>query len=549
MVINNLATAIVYLLVGVAVLLIGMRMMSTGLRKCIGHSIRRFFKKTENSPIVSFGIGTVVTAGIQSSDATNAMVIGFINAGAMTLFQGLCIMLGAYLGTTVTGILASFSSLPISLYFLLFTFIGVVMMFFKKELIKNIGDILAGLGLLFFGLAVMKAGFQYQQISDGIKWLFGAINYGPVLYIFGIILAALMQSSSAVTSIVIAMVGAASISLGQGLFLVLGAMVGTVTNTLLASIGGSVEGKRAAWIAMAIRLGTTLFFLIFLSIFNNQIAQGMSVFSINGSGELPIAMFTVFFNVLFMPLCIPLLKPLIKLFTRIIKDKEADKLQSCVHFIDNNLLNTPSIATMQVKKEIMNMYELAYRNYVNGINKVLINEEDKDSELVELENQIDYLNKRITDFLIELSSRVTRYEEKKVGAYFHVINDIERIGDHAYNFYEMYNDMKSKDLSFSDQAKEEIKIFNDEILKMFDLSMNIFSTKDKSELQELHLIENKTDELKTRFSTNHYNRIKAKQCINELSPYYSSLMTELERVADHLNNIGYSIVNPVGDEE
>ena len=549
MIINDLATAIIYLLVGVSVLLIGMKMMSSGLKKCIGKGIRRFFKKTENNSLVSLGIGTVVTAGIQSSDATNSMVIGFINAGAMSLFQGLCIMLGAYIGTTVTGILASFSSLPISLYFLLFAFVGVVMMFFNKEVVKNIGEILAGLGLLFFGLAVMKASFKQPDIVNGIQQLFGYINHGPLLYLFGILLTALVQSSSAVTSIVIAMVGAASISLGSGLYIVLGAMVGTVVTTLLASIGGSVNGKRAAWIAFSLRLMTTLFMLIFLSVFNEQIASGMHVFAINGSDELPVALFTVFFNIVFMPLCIPLLKPFISLFNKIIKDKEADKLKSCVHYINKNLLKTPAIAEMQVKKEILNMFDLSYRNYINGINKFLINEKDKDDEIVEFETQLDYLNNAITEFLIELSPLVNATDEKRVGAFFHVINDIERIGDHAYNFYETYNEMSGKDLSYSKDALEELKMFNDVILPMFDLARNIFNSKDKTLLNNLHDLETKTDELKTRFSDNHYQRIKAKQCINELSPYYSTLLVELERIADHLNNIGYSIINPVGNDE
>ncbi len=548
MVINDLTTAIIYLLVGVSILLIGMKLMSGGLKKCIGHSIRKFFKKTENSPVVSLGIGTVVTAGIQSSDATNAMVIGFINAGAMTIFQGLCIMLGAYIGTTVTGILASFSSLRISLYFLLFAFVGVILMFINSDLVKNIGEILAGLGLLFFGLAIMKAGFKQEDIILGIQNIFGNINFGPLLYLFGILLTALVQSSSAVTSIVIAMVGASSITLGTGLYIVLGAMVGTVVTTLLATIGGSVSGKRAALVAFVLRLLTTSIMLVLLCIFNEQISQAMHIFAVDGSDELPVALFTLFFNIIFMPLCIPLLKPMIKLFEKIVKDKEANKLKTCIRYINNNLLKTPAVAELQVKKEILHMYDLAYRNYINGINKFLINENDKDAELKELENQIDYLNSHIADFLIELSSKVDKRDEQRVGAFFHVINDIERIGDHALNFLEEYNSMKNKELKYTEIALEEIKEFNNVLLPMFDLARNIFNNKDKSLLKKLHELENKTDQLKIKFSTNHYERIKAKECVNELSSYYSTLLVELERIADHLNNIGYSIINPVGDD-
>ena len=274
----------------------------------------------------------------------------------------------------------------------------------------------------------------------------------------------------------------------------------------------------------------------------------MHVFAINGSDELPVALFTVFFNLLFMPLCIPLLNPFIKIFEKVIKDKEVDKLKLSIRFIDDKFLNTPAIAELQVKKEILNMYDLAYRNYLNGINMFLINEIEHESELLELEDQIDFLNNRITDFLIKLSPRVNEKDEKRVGAFFHVINDIERIGDHAYNFFEMYNDMRSKDLTFSEEAIDEIKQFNEVLLKMFDLSRNIFNNKAKGLLKNLHELETRTDELKVKFSTNHYSRIKAEKCNFDLSPFYSNILGELERIADHLNNIGYSIVNPVGDD-
>lgn len=548
MVITDLTTAIVYILVGISVLLIGMKMMSTGLKKCIGRGTRRFFKKTENNPVISLGIGTVVTAGIQSSDATNAMVIGFINAGAMSLFQGLCIMLGAYIGTTATGILASFSSLPISLYFLIFAFIGVVLMFFKNDLTKNIGEILAGLGLLFFGIAIMKAGFKQNDIINGLQSFFNSFDFGLLLYLFGILITALVQSSSAITSIVIAMVGAGSLTLGNGLFIVLGAMVGTVVNTILVSINGSAEGKRASLIAFFLRLVTTLVMLIFLSIFNNQISSAFHIFAINGTDELPVAMFALIFNLIFMPLCIPLLKPMIKLFERLVKDKEKDKLKSCVLYINKNILKNPSIAEMQVKKEILNMYDLSYKNYLYAIDKFLTGDTNKDNEIIDLENKIDYLNNQIADFLIELSPKVNKKDEKRIGAFFHVINDIERIGDHAYNFYEMYNDMKNKDLAFTDNAIKEINEFHQTLIPMFEMSKVIFDEKNDRMLAKLHEFETKTDNLKVQFSNNHYERIKSKKCINELSPYYSNILVELERIADHLNNIAYSIINPVGDD-
>jgi len=544
---QDLIKSIIYLLVGVSVLLIGMKLMSSGLKKCIGKGIRNFFKKTQNNPLVSMGIGTVVTAGIQSSDATNGMVIGFINAGAMTIYQGLCIMLGAYIGTTVTGILASFSSLPISMYFLLFAFIGTVMMFFNKEIVKNIGEILCGLGLLFFGLAVMKSSFDNETIKSFCQNLFSSINFGPLLFLFGVLFAALVQSSSAVTSIVIAMVGSGALGLGGGLYIVLGATLGTVTNTLLTSLGGDIKGKRTAVDIFFLRMITSVIALVFLCIFEKQFASFFHVFAINGSDELPIAMFTVFYNIIFMPLLLPFLKPSIKVVTKLIKDKGAESLSKCVHYIDDKILVNPDIATMQVKKEIINMYDLAYKNYINSMNFILNEGEQDANEVNKLEDSVDYLNKRITDYLILLSNKVGPSEEKQIGGYFHVVNDIERIGDHAYNFFELHNELDSNDIALSEVAIGELKEFNKVITEMFEISKDIFENNDSSKLDKLNELEDITDNMKKTFYTNHYQRVKDNKCTEDLSPYFSSLLTELERVGDHLTNIAYSVVNPVGD--
>jgi len=544
-----MAKDIIYILVGICILLCGMKLMSNGLKKCIGHGIRRFFKKTQDNPVVSMGIGTVVTAGIQSSDATNAMVIGFINAGAMTIYQGLCIMLGAYIGTTMTGILASFSSLSISTYFLLFSVIGTIMMFFKQEKVKNIGEILCGLGFLFFGLALMKDSFKNPEITQGVQSLFSSIKFGPLLFLIGVVLAALLQSSSALTSIVIAMVGSGALGLSSGLYIVLGATLGTVTNTLLAAIGGTVDGKRAAMIAFVLRAITSVIMMLILVFAETPIAKFFHVFAINNTDELPIAMFTVIYNLIFMPLLLTVLKPSIKISQKVIKDKKVNGLKKCVHFIDDNLLNQPDIAAMQVKKEIVNMYDLAFLNYMYSMNLLLKDDHSKLNEMVEIEDQVDYLNSRITDFLIKLSNKSSMKQEKKIGAYFHVINDVERIGDHAMNFYNLKKELEGKDLKFSPDATVELNAFHDVLVQMFNLTKQIFVDKDATLLPKLHALESETDQMKIDVSTKHYNRIKENKCQNEMTPYFSSLVAELERIADHLTNVAYSISNPTGDDE
>lgn len=546
---DELVKAIMYLLVGIAVLLCGMKMMSGGLKKSVGHGLRRFFRKTQNNPFAGMGIGASVTAIVQSSDATAALVIGFINAGAMTMYQGLSIILGAYIGTTVTGVLASFSSLSISVYLLSLAFVGTVLMFVSNEKIKNIGEILCGFGLLFFGLAVMKDSFANPDISSFFESVFSSINSPVLLFIIGVAITALVQSSSAVSGIVIAMVGGGALGLNGGLYIILGATLGTVTNTLLSSIGGNVDGKRTALIAFTMRALTAIVALILTVALEQYIVSFLRMVAIEGSDEFPVALFAVIYNVIFMPLMIPLIKPFIKLFTNLVKDKKGENLASVIHYIDDKQLKYPDVALMQVRQEIINMYDIAYKNYKLGMAKITNYSNAHTKEIVKLEEQTDYLNQRITDFLIKLANVVSKKDERIIGSYFHVINDIERIGDHAFNFHESAEQMNNEELYFSDVAKEEIKELDNVICEMFDLSRDVFVSKNVDELPHLHELEDKTDKLKTDFYSSHYDRVIKDQCSPKMTPYISTLIVELERIADHLTNIGYSVINPTGDEQ
>ena len=256
---EKLIISIITLLVGAAVFIVGMNMMSSGLKKSTGPGLRRLLKKIRNNRFAGLGIGAATTALIQSSAATSVMAIGFINAGAMTIFQGVCIILGAYIGTTVTGLLASLSSFSISHYFILLAVIGVILMFIKKEKIKNFGEILAGLGLLFFGLNTMSSAITNNtDLIDGIKAFFQAIDFPPLLLLIGAIVTALLQSSSATSGIAIAMVSTGALGFNDAVYLVLGATIGTVITTLIATIGGNVNAKRTGIICLVIRITTAL---------------------------------------------------------------------------------------------------------------------------------------------------------------------------------------------------------------------------------------------------------------------------------------------------
>ena len=543
----ELATSIITLLVGAAIFIVGMNMMSSGLKKSTGKGLRRLLNKIKDNRFAGLGIGAAVTALIQSSAATSVMAIGFINAGAMTIFQGVCIILGAYIGTTVTGLIASLSSFSFSSYFIILAVIGVALMFIKKEKIKNIGEILAGLGLLFFGLHTMTESIQSNtDLVGGIQTFFASIDFPILLMLIGALLTALLQSSSATSGIAIAMVATEALGFNDAIYLVLGATVGTVITTLIATIGTNVNAKRTGIICLIIRIVTAFVALAIYwplaDFWNNLLLTAFT------SPALAVAMFLIIYNVIFMLLILPFVQIFVKLSEKLVKDKDEEKMKQALKYIDKHLINTPSIAMMQVKKEIINMMTLSHENIQRGFKRIINQDASNDKVIIETEDKIDYINNKLTDFMIELTHTVSIDEEKVLGSYFHVVNDVERIGDHAYNFYEQSLKMVDKDLNFSDTAKKEFQEMFDVIEKMFVLAFAIFDNGTRVNLKKLHDLEDKTDDLKNKLSSAHYERIQKNTCKMENSPFYTTLVSELERVADHLVNVGYSIVNPTGDD-
>lgn len=546
--VEEIIESIITLLVGAATFLVGMNLMSSGLKKSTGKSVKRLFKKTENNRFIGMGIGASATALIQSSAATSVMTIGFISAGIMTVFQGVSVILGAYLGTTVTGLLVSLSSLNISKYLLLVTVIGVVLMFFKKESLKNIGEILAGLGVLFVGLDLMKGAFpDGGQLTNQVKSLFEIVKNPFLLLIIGALFTALVQSSSATSGIVIVMVGQNAIGLASGFYLVLGATIGTIITTVLAGIGGNTNVKRTITIAFVDRLVSALIGTIIVLIFEEPFVNFFS--SAFGTVQFGLAMFLVLYNFLFLLLVSPFLKPIVTIFEKLIKDKEAEQKKNAIHFIDDRLLNSPTIAMEMVRKEVTNMLKESYANFKLGYQEIVNQNFEASKELEDREESIDYINNRLTEYLIQLSNKVSMQDEQMIGSYFHMVNDIERIGDHAVNFHEKAEKMSSDDLKFSETAQNEFDIMNKVIDEMFNIVIGNLETNKFDNLPHLHDLEDQTDKLKLTLSDQHYERITNKICHIELSPFYSTFLSELERVADHLVNIGYAFVNPTGDED
>ncbi len=541
--------AILLLLAGVGVFIAGMNMLSGGLEKSAGGGLKRLLGKISGNRFSGVGIGAGVTAIIQSSSATSVMAIGFVNAGVMTLFQATAIIMGANIGTTITGVIVAFSSLDIvKQAAAALAFVGVMMTFFKPEKVKQIGGILCGFGLIFVGLDVMGSAFKGNaEINNFFINLFSKINFPLLLILCGMAFTALIQSSSAATGIFITMVGSGALTIECALFLVLGSNIGTCITAVIACMGANVNAKRTAFIHLMFNvIGTVVFTIIIwiLKDFVISVLQGM----LPGNPEMQLAWFHVLFNVTTTLILLPFVKQLVKLAELAIQEKPAQESVRQLRFVDDRILKTPAVALMQVKKEIEYMTSIAKANLEKSFAAMEKNATDYTAEVVENEAIIDYTNGALTKYLIKLSALVDASQEKVIGSYFHVLNDVERIGDHAENFYDIGVQMQEAGLSFSETAQEELKEMKKTVLHMFELASEIFDDKEIDRLKELTDLENKVDGLKHDLSANHFARLAEGNCQVELSPYYSSTVAGLERVADHLVNVGYSILDPTGSQ-
>ncbi len=543
----SMLEAILLLLAGVGVFIAGMNMLGDGLQRSAGGSLKKMLGKIGGNRFAGVAIGAGVTAIIQSSSATSVMVIGFVNAGIMSLFQGAAIVLGAGIGTTITGIIVSLQELPINDFAMVLAFVGVMMTFFKKEKVKQIGGILCGFGLIFVGLDLMSGSLKNSQdINDFFQKLFQTIDFPLLLILFGALFTALIQSSSAATGIFITMVGAGSLAMGEAIFLVMGANIGTCITGVLASLGAAPNAKRVSFIQVLSKVYGMVLFTAIVWPLQDQVVGWLG--EIPGGPIMQIAWFHVIFNVVTTGTLLPFIKPLVRLANIVIKDKVEVVEGESFRYVDERLLKTPSIAMMQVKKEIEYMAALASENIADSLKAMDGNAASFAPAISKKENTIDFTNKELTKYLIKLSALVDEHEERKIGAYFHVLNDLERIGDHADNFCEIAMQMQQAGLEFSADARTELQGMNAKVLRMFEIAQEAFEGREASRLGELTKLENEVDGLKRDLSARHYARLADGVCKVEHSPYFTSIVVGLERVADHLVNVGYSILNPTGSQ-
>lgn len=552
--IMQLIQSLIWLLAGVGVFIVGMNFMGDALEKSAGMGMKRLLERISNNRFSGVGIGAGVTAIIQSSSATSVMVIGLVNAGVMTLMQATPIIMGANIGTTITGVLVALKNdyFNMAMYFLAFT--GVMMGFVQKEKVKIAGSLCSGLGLIFVGLNIMSSeqAFGNPLVENMFTEIFRQIDFPLLLILVGVIFTALIQSSSASTGVVITMVGAGVLPLDLALFIILGANIGTCVTALLASVGANANSKRVALIHFTFNVIGTVFFTAIIWLFRDPVVDLLvSLFPGDDpmSLQMRVSAFHVIFNVTTTCILLPFVKYLVKYSCVIIKDKTAEKECLTLKYVDDRLLSTPPVALMQVKKEIDYMLSLVEENTRLAFASVDAGSTEHAEQIRKNEEIIDFTNSALTRFLIKLSVDVEESDENVIGAYFHVLNDLERIGDHAENFHEIGVEMLDKHIAFSKQAQDGILSMRECIMQMFTISKDVFENRNKDELSDLTVLEERVDGMKKELITSHFARLAEGNCSADVSPYYSSLILGLERVADHLVNVGFSIMNPTGSQK
>ena len=549
--ITQLIQSLIWLLAGVGVFIVGMNFMSGALEKSAGMGMKRLLERISNNRFSGVGIGAGVTAIIQSSSATSVMVIGLVNAGVMTLMQATPIIMGANIGTTITGVLVALKNDYFNMAMYLLAFAGVMMDFAKKEKVKLAGSLCSGLGLIFVGLNIMSSeqAFGNPLVERMFTAIFEVIDFPLLLILVGVIFTALIQSSSASTGVVITMVGTGVLPLDLALFIILGANIGTCVTALLASVGANTNSKRVALIHFTFNLtGTVLFTAIIWMLREPVVDMLMSLFPGDDpmSLQMRVSAFHVVFNVTTTLALLPFTKHLVNYSCAVIKDKKEQKEELTLKFVDERLLSTPHVAMMQVKKEIDYMLSLVEENTRISFVAMDNGSAEYDEKIRKNEEIIDFTNSALTHFLIKLSVNMPESDENIIGSYFHVLNDLERIGDHAENFHEIGMEMIGKKIAFSERAHTGIETMRQNVMQMFDIAKDAFENLNKDRLPELTTLEEGVDGMKKDLIASHFARLAEGNCSVDVSPYYSSVIVGLERVADHLVNVGYSIVSPTG---
>ena len=525
---------------GLGLFLFGIRTMGDGLENAAGAKLKRMLEVLTGNRFLAVLVGFVVTAIIQSSTATTVMVVGFVNAGMMSLAQAVGVIMGANIGTTVTSLLIALNFSCVAAAAVL---VGVILMLAsKKTVVKNLGAIFTGFGLLFLGIDMMSDSMAPLRESAGFMNFIVTVSESPLRPLFGIILGivmtAVLQSSSASVGVLQTLAMQGLVPLKFSVFVLFGQNIGTCLTALFSTVGAKKNSKRAAVIHLLFNLiGTGIFILIALL---TPYVEWIEKLSPDPMAQIAIS--HIVFNIVSTVVMFPFANILVKLSCLLVPGKDDSESEMHCKFIDDRLLNTPPFAVMQVSKEVARMAKLARDNFETSAH-ALINRSDKDlDKVMENEEIINYLNHHITSYLVKLNALdITDSDSDYIARVFHAINDIERVGDHAINLAEAAQHNIGEGLKFSDPAREELNQLCGSVVTLLERSMAAFDNQSLSdnEAKELSDLEEHIDDLTLECQDSHIFRLNRKECNTEAGMLYLNTITDFERVGDHAINIAF----------
>ena len=526
---------------GLGLFLFGMDLMSDSIEKVAGARLRRILEFFTTNRFTGMLVGIVFTGIIQSSSACTAMVVSFVNSGLMNLYQAAGVIFGANIGTTITSQLVSFNLSAIAPVFLL---CGVlVMMFSKKEKIKKFAEVIVGFGILFTGLNTMSSGMAEMKNVPEVVNLMKSLTSPLLATLVGTVLTAVIQSSSVTVSIVLLLANQGFLDLGICLYIILGCNIGACATALIASLPGKKDAKRAALIHFWFNVIGTLLIYVILFVGKEPIIRLIqSVSADNGRFVANAHTIIKIFQVIVL---FPFSGAIVKLASITVpgEDKKVGYRESYqLKYIGEKVVFNPATAVVEVIKELDRMASLASENLTRAMNALITLDEEDIAEVYEVEKNINFLNHAITNYLVKINQTTLPIEDlKSLGALFHVVNDIERIGDHAENIADAAAQRRDGNIQISKEAQKELGEMLDMVNTIIQYAIEMFAKSDDRHMNDVALLEDKVDNKERELQQRHVERLARGECTPEAGMIFSDIVSGLERVADHATNIAFAI--------
>ena len=534
-------SVIIALCGGLGLFLYGMKIMSKAIETVAGAKLRHILEIFTTNRFTGMIVGLIFTAVIQSSSACTAMVVSFVNAGLMNLYQAAGVILGANIGTTVTSQLVSFN---ISKYAPVILLVGVViLMFSKREKTKDIAEIIVGFGILFMGLQTMSSSMSFLKEDARVASLLLSLDNPFLATIVGFAITSIVQSSSVTVSIVLLMAKQDLLGLPMCMYIIMGCNIGACSTAVLASLSGKKDAKRAAMIHLWFNVIGTAIMYVIMAVGSEQVISFIKLFSAD-NGRF-VANAHTLMKIAQVILVLPFVKPLVKLASATVRgedEKVGYRENFQLKYIGSKVIFNPATAMIEVVKELDRMASLASENLNRAMNALVTLDEDDIEEVYKVEENINFLNHAITGYLVQINQMPLPIEDlKSIGAMFHVVNDIERIGDHAENAADAAKQRNENGAVLSHDALRELGEMLDMVNTIIRYSMEIFAKSDETHFQDVIDLEESIDQEERKLQENHIDRLTRGECTPEAGMIFSDIVSGLERVADHATNIAFAI--------